>query len=241
MNRSILAVALMALSPWAVAEDATAPAGNAELGFSNTTGNSEVTTVKGKVEYKHWLSDFENRYLLEALYVEDDQQVSKERYYGEAQSNYRFSEHSYLFGFASNDIDKFSGYRYVATAAAGYGRRLYQGNKIYLDGEIGPGYSYKRVDPAQAPDAGNESSIIARANLDFWWAFSDNAEFRQKLASDISLSGNATITKAESSVTASLVGSLAMKFAFAVKHTTKPVDDKDSLDTETSMTLLYKF
>ncbi|WP_169307083.1 DUF481 domain-containing protein [Ferrimonas sediminicola] len=241
MNKTTLAITLVVVSASALAEDATAPVGNAELGFSNTTGNSEVTTVKGKVEYKHWLSKFENRYLLEALYVEDDQQVSKERYYAEAQSNYRFGEHAYLFGFASNDIDKFSGYHYVATAAAGVGRRLYQGNKIHLDGEIGPGYSYKRVDPVQAPGEPNESSIIARANLDFWWAFSDNAEFRQKLASDVSLSGNATITKAESSVTASLVGSLAMKFAFSVKHTTKPVDAKESLDTETSMTLLYKF
>ncbi|SDJ36428.1 Putative salt-induced outer membrane protein YdiY [Ferrimonas sediminum] len=242
MKQLFLATAMAAVSCGVCAADeAIAPSGNVEFGFSSTTGNSEVTTVKGKAEYTHWLGQFENRYLLEALYTEDEDQVSKERYYGEAQTNNRFSETSYLFGFLSNDIDKFSGYRYVATVAAGYGHRLYQGDKMYLDGELGPGYSYKRVDTAQAPDSGNESSVIARANLDFWWAFSDNAEFRQKLSSDVSLSGNATISKAESSVTANLVGALAMKFAFNIKHTTKPVDDKESLDTETSMTLLYKF
>ncbi|TKB53022.1 DUF481 domain-containing protein [Ferrimonas aestuarii] len=229
------------LSAQVAAEEANLPSGNAELGFSNTSGNSEVTTVKGKVEYKHWINKFENRYLLEALYVEDEDEVSSERYYGEAQTNYRFNDKSYMFGFISDDIDKFSGYKYVATAAAGYGHRLYHEPKMYFDIEAGPGYSYKRVDRSQAPDNGNESAIIARVNAEYWWEFSENAEFKQTISSDISLSGYATISRSETAVIANLIGSLAMKFAIKLKHTTSPVDDKEKLDTETSMTLLYKF
>ncbi|SHH78738.1 DUF481 domain-containing protein [Ferrimonas marina] len=214
--------------------------GGIELGAFMATGNTETTHIKGKIDTQHLIGNWQNQYLFETLYSEDGDERSAERYYGLVQGNYPGAGKHYFFGMASGEVDKFSGYDYIATGAVGYGQRIIDQDNMTLVSEIGPGYSYKKIDLNEDPDGEDESSWITRVKLEYWWQFSSTAEFRQLLASDIAFDG-ANISRSETSVSAALIGNLAMKLSYNVKYNSDPVGDLKSTDTELGATLLYSF
>ncbi|GAA5194132.1 DUF481 domain-containing protein [Ferrimonas gelatinilytica] len=214
--------------------------GAAELGATIVSGNTETTSIKGKVDSKHTIGEWSNQYLAETLYAEDGDTRSAERYYLLGQTNYPSTGRHYFFAMASGEIDKFSGYDYVATAALGYGHRFIEQETMTLVAEAGPGYSYKAVDQDDNPGGQNENDVIIRAKAEFWWRFSENAEFKQLLTTEYAFDG-ATISRSETSVSANLVGNLAMKVGYNIRHNSDPQVGKESTDTELLATLLYKF
>ena len=65
--------------------------GDAELGATITTGNTETTSVKARLDIDHDWKNWENKYLLEALYKKDTGEVTGKRYFGRVQGNYQLS------------------------------------------------------------------------------------------------------------------------------------------------------
>ncbi|GMA80914.1 hypothetical protein GCM10025855_04470 [Shewanella glacialipiscicola] len=106
-------------------------AGEAELGATLTTGNTETSSFKGRLNLKHELGDWENQYLLEGLYKEDSETVTAKRYFVGAQGNYKMTDRSYLFANANYEVDPFTGYEYTVSGATGYGHRLYDSSKTF--------------------------------------------------------------------------------------------------------------
>ncbi|ADN77277.1 protein of unknown function DUF481 [Ferrimonas balearica DSM 9799] len=227
----------------AMAEDAPPPpfSGTAELGATIVSGNTETTNIKGKVDATHLIGDLKNQYLLDILYAEDTGERSGERYYALYQGDYPATGKQYMFGMVDGEIDKFTDYEYIVSAALGYGRRIIEQDTMTLLAEAGPGYSYKKYDDDLRPDEDDESDFIARVKVDFWWQFSESAEFGQLITSNIALGDGSTITRSETYVSAALVGSLAMKLSYSVKHDSDPGPDNKSTDTTLAATLLYKF
>ncbi|WP_298442472.1 DUF481 domain-containing protein [uncultured Ferrimonas sp.] len=235
MKRTFIAALL--LTPAAAMADYSA---EAELGATLISGNTDSTNILAKYNSKHKLGDWSNSYKLEALYSEDDGERAAEKYLAEAQTDYPAEGKHYFFAALGGEVDKFSGYDYQVNAAAGYGQRIIQQDTMTLKAEIGPGYTYKKVDEDVSPNADDESDAMMRVFGEFWWQFSDNAEFKQVLRSDVAFDG-ATITKSETSVAANLIGELAMKLSYNVDHNSDPVAGTDSTDTILAATLLYKF
>jgi len=215
-------------------------AGEAELGATLTTGNTETSSVKGRLALKHELGNWENQYLLEGLYKDDTGAVTAKRYIAAAQGDYKFDDNDYLFANLNYEVDPFTGYEYKVTSAAGYGHRFYETDKTLLTGEIGPGYQYQRLDGEQQQLRGytSDSSWVAHGVVNFETEISDSAKFKQVVVADY---GDKLEARSESSLTANIIGSLAMKFAVIVRYNSEPLDDKKSTDTETNMTLLYSF
>ncbi|MDF0533995.1 DUF481 domain-containing protein [Shewanella yunxiaonensis] len=244
--KSLLGMAaLVAFAPSAYAAsdfvkgDATF-AGEAEMGATLTTGNTDTTSIKGRLALKQELGKWENQYVLEGLYKEDTNVVTAKRYVGSAQGNYKFDGRSYMFATGSYEVDPFTGYDYTFNTAAGYGYRIFQGSGSFLDGEIGPGYQYQRLDSEQQQDLGytSDSSWVAHGVLNYEVEISKTSKFKQMFVADY---GDKLNARSETSITANIIGSLAMKFAVIVRYNSDPLDDKKSTDTETNMTLLYSF
>ncbi|MCS6172977.1 DUF481 domain-containing protein [Shewanella baltica] len=215
-------------------------AGEAELGATLTTGNTETSSFKGRLNLKHELGDWENQYLLEGLYKEDTGSVTAKRYLAGAQGNYMMTDRSYLFANASYEVDPFTGYDYTLSGAAGYGHRLYDTSKTFLDVEVGPGYIYQRLDTEQALIEGYDinDSVVAHGVINFETEITETSKFQQRFVADY---GDKLDARSETSLTANIIGALAMKFAIIVRYNSEPLDDKKSTDTETNMTLLYAF
>jgi len=106
--------------------------------------------------------------------------------------------------------------------------------------EIGPGYIYQRLDSEQALLEGTDSndSVVAHGVINFETEITETSKFQQRFVADY---GDKLDARSETSLTANIIGALAMKFAIIVRYNSEPLDDKKSTDTETNMTLLYSF
>ncbi|AZG35018.1 MAG: DUF481 domain-containing protein [Shewanella psychromarinicola] len=246
MKRLLLTAAITLTMPFAahagsefVEGDATF-AGEAELGATLTTGNTDTSSFKARLALKQELDNWENQYVLEGLYKEDSEEVTAKRYFLGAQGNYQINDVSYLFANTNYEVDPFTGYDFTSTTSAGYGQHFIDTDRMSLKAEAGPGYIYQQLDEESALAEGydSEDSVVAHAVIDFQTKISDSSKFQQRFVADW---GSKLDARSETSLTANIVGSLAMKFAVIVRYNSEPLDDKESTDTETNMTLLYAF
>ena len=246
MNRffktSVIATAL--ISAPLMAEDKAE--GEFELGIIVTSGNTDTTSLKGKIAYKHELESWSNQYQLDALYKKDEigegdakvSQTTAQKYFLSGQGDYKLNDkHSALFVFASYEDDKFSGFEYQSTIAAGYSDQLFKTDTSYFKYNVGPGYSFSKVDAGEKGE-----SAVLRLAAEYQYKFSANAKFTQKLSTEAALeSGKNTKTKSESAISANLMGSLSMKAAYTITHNSEVPAEKENTDTTTSITFVYLF
>ncbi len=118
---------------------------------------------------------------------------------------------------------------------------------MWLSAEIGPGYKHFTYpdDSTETDDSGkllageSDGEVIALGKLDYNWKISDNARFTQLVA--IEYGDTNTKTRSETALLAKINGSLQMKVAYNITNNSDVADDKESTDTETSLTLVYSF
>jgi putative salt-induced outer membrane protein len=217
---------------------------DAELGVIFTTGNTETTSFKGKISAHQELEMWSNDYLAEALYKEDQvtndvgediSQTTAQKYFLSGQGNYKLQDPNHrIFAFASYEDDKFSSYDYQSTIAAGWSQKLWDDASSKFEYSVGPGYSFNKTNLGET-----ENGFIVRASLAYQWKISDTATFKQGLSSEIG--SNNTKSKSETSLSAQINGSLAMKLALTMDHNSDVADGTEKLDTQTSVTLVYTF
>lgn len=204
-----------------------------EGGFSVTSGNSETSSWRGRTAIDYYRDTLRHGIILKLDYAEDDNETSKESYFGSYQLDRKFSEASYAFGLLSYENDRFAGLRDVSIGVLGYGRHFSPHDQGALKVEAGPGYR-------TAEDS--ESETIFRGNVEYKWTISESAAFTQKISTEIAELNS--ISRAETALSAQIYGSLAMKVSFSVTHQSEPaIDDgiqKESTDTKTALTLLYR-
>ncbi|MBU3004067.1 DUF481 domain-containing protein [Paraglaciecola arctica] len=212
-----------------------------EFGYIATTGNTETTSVKGKLSAHQELTQWSNDYTLEALYKKDEvgdspvDETTAQKYFLSAQGNYKLENPDHrLFGFASYEDDRFSSYNYQATLAAGWSQKMWEDDTSKFSYSIGPGYSF-----AETTDGVEQNGMIVRAALDYNWKISDTATFKQLLSTEVG--SDNTKSKSETSVSAQISGGLSLKLSFLMDHNSDVEGDTDKLDTQTAVTLVYSF
>ena len=208
--------------------------GSAELGASITTGNTDSSTINGKLKIGYESDPWKHLFRLEALQASEDGEDTANRVLAEFESNYSLTERDYVFGALRGSHDEFSGYDYQASAAAGYGRKLWVSDKGYWDAEIGPGVRVSETD-----DGERNTNLIARLASGFEYKFSDFAKFSQ----DVTVLAGEDNTEIESvtGLTSSLTDTLAMKLSYTVQHNTDVPAGTEKTDTYTSVNLVYNF
>jgi len=239
MTRNLLCAAPLMLSPLVAspalaAEEDGRWSGSTELGASITTGNTDSSTINAKLDIGYEREPWKYALRLEALRSSEDGEDTADRVLAEFKSDYTLTERSYLFGVLRGTRDEFSGYDYQASAAAGYGRKLWVSDKGYWDAEIGPG-----VRIAETEDGERETNLIARVASGLEYRFSDFAKFSQ----DVTVLAGENNTEIESvtGLTSSLTDTLAMKLSYTVQHNTEVPAGTEKTDTYTSINLVYNF
>lgn len=231
----------------------------AEVGALLTSGNTESTAFKGKLDIKHEMVHWRNSYLIEGFYKENEveviennlsrteNQVTAEKYFLSAQSDYKLNEeHRGVFVYGSYEVDKFSGYNYQGTIAAGYSDRLFKTESTYLNYSVGPGMAFYETEEATVDGtfipSVSDSNAILRLAVNFGWDISETAKFTQTLSSDVAIeSEDNTKTKSETAISAAINGSLSMKAAYSIQNNSVVRDDVEETDTQTSLTLVYSY
>lgn len=215
-----------------------------EIGLIFTTGNTDTSSFKGRLNSHHELESWSNDYLFEALYKKDEittnsgseeSQTSAQKFFISAQGNYKL-EHpdNRLFGFASYEDDRFSGFDYQSTLAVGWNSKLWDDETSKFSYSVGPGYSFSETN-----DGEDVSGFIVRAAGDYQWKISDSATFKQLVSTEVG-SVN-TKSRSETSVSAQINGSMSLKVSLILNHNSNVESGSEKLDTETAATLVYTF
>jgi len=208
--------------------------GEAELGVIYTHGNTKTETYNGKLGFSHEKGSLKHAINLEALRAESDGTKSAEKYFAKGKSDYKFTAKDYAFGSAEYENDKFSGYERRTTEVLGYGRNLISNDTTKLDIEAGPGARQSKLDNG---DSENEWMIRALGKLE--WKISKTATFTETVTADFA--EEAKIYKSVSALSAQVIGALAMKVSYTIKHVSDVPVGIDKTDGEAALTLVYKF
>lgn len=215
-----------------------------EFGLISTTGNTETTAFKGRLDAHQELRHWSNDYKLDALYKNettegsdghDDTRTSAEKYFGSIQGNYKLNNPDHrLFSYASYEKDRFSSYEYQTTWALGWNHKMWDDDDSSFEYSLGPGYNWARTSEGEDRD-----SPILRGSLDYLYHISETATFQQAFSTEIGEYN--TRSKSESAITAKIADPLSLKFSVTMDHNTKVDHGVDELDTQTAVTLLYTF
>ena len=214
-----------------------------ELGILINTGNTSASSIKTAVNADHETENWSSVYLAELLYKESDtgagkRDVTAQRFYASAQFDYKLRlPGRRLFMYGDYEVDRFNGYEHRASLAAGWSQRLWRSEDSEFRYSIGPGYSFVEVEE-DINNAVNDGMIV-RASAEYKYRWPSGAKLRQFLSTEAGVDN--TKSRSETSLSANIFGSLAMKLSFILNHNSDTADNVDPLSTETTVALVYQF
>ncbi|WP_371188110.1 YdiY family protein [Thalassotalea maritima] len=231
-------VVLLLLSTSVRAEEALSPwSGDVDFGYTKLTGNSDDSTMTGKIAAVWESQPWKWGVQADALGSKSEQQRTAEKYGLLTRLSYNFTDKNYVFARATYESDKFSGYDYQATATAGLGWNLYDLPTFSWDVELGAGFRTSKVDQNALGEDENEPIVTAGTVINY--QLSDSADFNQYLSYE--KGSDIDIFYSSSELAVKIIDALAMKLSYNYKYTSDvPVGTNDT-DTETIVSLSYSF
>jgi putative salt-induced outer membrane protein len=215
----LLATSVYAHEEDAVEEDKGPWEGTGELGFVNTTGNTESQALNLKLNFIRTGERWRHRFTGTALMTSENGDKDNERYTMEVQSDRALTEKSWLFGAFRWDADKFGSYDPQMSFTAGYGYQLMKSEKHELDSEF-----------------------IGRFLLDDSWQVFSSTLWTNRLLVEAGSSN--TFTQFNSGLSVAMNSKFAVKLGYEVRHNTDVpvgISDSEKTDTITSVNLVYNF
>ncbi len=208
--------------------------GEAELGYLSTTGNTDTTSLHAKGKVVNEREKWKHTGTLEVTNKDSDGVTTAKRLFVTGKSDYKINDLSYLFITASYDDDEFSGYQYQASGAFGYGYHVLKSDNLKLDLEAGLGARQSKLDSGESGSEG-----IIRGAGDFEWKISKTSVFTQFLS--VEAGEDNTISRSVTALKMEIVGNLAARISYSVRHSSDVPPGIEKTDTESVVTLVYKF
>lgn len=205
-----------------------------EAGAVLTDGNTRTRTGKGNVSARYETGRWRQSAMVEALYAEDRERTTAQRLAAAAKSDYKVAEFDYLFLTGRYESERFTGFDYRVSEAAGYGRRVLHTRRVTLDLEAGPGGRHTRSE-----DGRHEDELIGRAAARLAWNLSTTAAFTEAVRFEAGENG--TDTESETALRSQVIGNVAMKLSFTIRHRSEVPAGTRRTDTVTAVTLVYTF
>lgn len=230
----------------------SAISGSIEVGAFFNTGDKDYIIAKGRSDLNHEVGKLRTNWILDIFgrkTEEENEDTGKttyettdQKWSSSLQSNYTLEKDgkNYIFGYVSYEDDRFNGFDYQTSVAAGWGRRWYETEDAYFDAEVGPGFKIDEVAETDEHNNKTKTSGIIRTAATYERSIFSTFQFKQTLSAEIApKSGANSKIKSVSSITTKLIESLALKFAFTVDHNTEVESDTANTRTESSLTLVY--
>lgn len=215
--------------------------GEGEFGLVVTTGNTETETLNAKLKGAYEQGPWVYKAGLVALSASEDGNTTAERYELSGKSEYHVSDVSYWFGSLRYESDRFSGFDYQGTVAAGYGHTLFDSETSHLDAEIGLGL--RRAKPAPEPDLLEEpdaqSDAIVRGAAGYWWQLTETTRFENDFL--VEAGADNTYLENAAGLRVAINSRFAVKLGFSVRHNTDVPESTDKTDTVSTVNLVYSF
>ncbi|MEX2449444.1 MAG: DUF481 domain-containing protein [Rhodospirillales bacterium] len=210
-------------------------AGEISLGGSRATGNTETEQVNAAVKITHKSAPWESTLQFKYDFASDSGGINTQRMDIAGDTEYSFTDRVFAFGLLEYVDDRFAGFDYEITQAAGMGYKLIKTETVDFKMSAGPGVRLsKRKDTGET-----EVEPIGRVNADFAWKISDSATFNNDTA--ITWGTKRRITENTTALTMKIIARLAGRLSYEVRHNSKPGTDTKKTDTLTKAALVYDF
>ncbi|WP_028486567.1 DUF481 domain-containing protein [Thiomicrorhabdus chilensis] len=210
--------------------------GAGEIGYTNTTGNTESTAVYGALKLDYIQKVYEFKSAFEVSNKSEDGDQTQERYVADLQYNrfYNESKNYYSFVQARFEQDKFADIDLDSLFSIGLGKTFIKDEVTLLRGEAGIGY--QSTDYTTSDDT---SQAIGRLKGDYSYKFNEHVKFTQ----DAILYAGAEQTKIETNtgIKVKMADSLSMKATYQYRSNSDPAPGIKKDDTQTIITLMYDF
>jgi len=209
--------------------------GDAELGLVTTSGNSDTRSARIRFETTYNSDNWRQQLRAAFLNASDSGQTTAERYELGAQSDYKLSAVSYVFGSLRYEKDDFSSFEEQSTVAAGYGRQLLDDpvHKLKVEGGLG----YRTASPQDG--GSSESDAIARGLLDWSWQLTATTTLTERLLTEAGADN--VFLQNDLGVDVAINARLALKLGFQVRHNTDSQPGLENTDMLTSASIRYRF
>jgi len=219
--------------------------GTVAAGYVAVSGNSDTTTSNFKGEVMYDRDRWHYSGLATAIGATQNNETSSEAYKAQLKAKYDMTEIFYLFGLAEYNKDRFSSYDHQIFEIAGLGWRVFHTETQELNLEAGLGATQselQQVEPPETPLSSSErdaSQFVGRIGAEYHWHISENALFREAISS--SIGSDNTYIESLTELKAGVIGNLGLALGYLVKHNTDVIPGTDKTDTQTSISLEYKF
>jgi len=227
---------------------------SAEFGLLYKTGNTNSSDIKVGLdiyfEDGRWLSllnvdlllkktDQKNTDTGDLEFVTTDQKWSIA-----SQTNYRLGkeEKNYVYGNIWFEESKFNSFANQRSVSSGWGHHWYKDEKSSLWGDVGPGYKRDTFRATETELEKTERSWIVQVQVLYLKKLGSNVEFKQYLSAKKAVKKNKnSLYKAESTITTTLISTLQLKFTYTLDYNTEVEEEKENMDTQAAVTLVYTF
>lgn len=261
MSLKLISAALCCVSLATVAEEAATPekkspyTASAELGMLFKTGDTNSADVKAGFDFAHEEAAWKSTVQLDLLVKKSDQDdgtgtgeetfsTSDQKWSLVGQTNYTLDKASpnYVYANVSYEDNRFSSFESQSSVSTGWGRRWYETKNTTLDADIGPGFKRDVVRATETEPEETKSAFIIQAQALYTRQLNEHVLFKQKLVAKYATKSDANSTySARTSISTKLIETLQLKFSVTFDYNTEVDEDKENLNTETAMTLVYSF
>lgn len=155
---------------------------HAEFGFISTSGNTDTTSYNLDLEMKKGWNKHKFIFSFDGQYADDNDVQTKNKFLGELEYDYEFTDRfafDYLIGYKQ---DKFSGYTYQAYTGPGAKYKLIKEEKHDLSLEGNILYSQDELEDTLLYAKTTRDYTSLRAKATYQWQILDNLSFEQELS-----------------------------------------------------------
>ncbi len=205
-----------------------------ELGAVFTSGNTEQESLKVRFDTERTGEKYTNTFHFDTYQASEDGNDTADKFYMFYRLGYDLGNDRSLYGRLAYEQDEFSGFDEQYNLTVGYAQNLLVRDNLTITGEAGVGARYTEL----STNEDDTEALVRLASL-LTWQVSENAVFKQFLGFEIG--EELTTSRSDTSLESNIIGNLAMKLAVSVKHNSEVLPGKDKTDTESTVTLVYKF
>ncbi|KAF1014936.1 MAG: hypothetical protein GAK31_02423 [Stenotrophomonas maltophilia] len=254
--RVTLLIPLLLCAPMAYAQDAselaamTSPwsGSGGEFGFASARGNSSTESANGRLrlrftddDWVHSMDLFGLRSSSKVNETNADGTTSRRtnttanRYTGTAGSALQLGEHRQITAKVRVERDDFATYDRQGSFGLGYGTRLFNTERFYLDAQLGPGV--RRTHSTE--DDRTRTGLIGRGQFELKYTLTPNTDLVNTLL--VESGSYNTFGQNDFGVSVSMNEHLALKAGWQARYNSDVAEDKRKTDTLTTMNVVYKF
>ncbi|MCC7462540.1 MAG: DUF481 domain-containing protein [Gammaproteobacteria bacterium] len=213
--------------------------GKGEAGIVFARGNTQTDTINLKLGMSTTVERWKHELGLAALRASNDGTRTADRYLATWQSDYNFSSRSFWFGGLRYENDKFSGFKYSASATSGLGYKFIDTEAVKLAGQVGVGFRRIETEATLTTPGTTSNNAIVTAGLNYENQLTATTKLVDKFT--VEAGSDNTLLTNFIGVEVKMTTALALAVGLDVHHNTKPPAPLKKTDTLTTVNLVYAF